>query len=455
MPLARSAWRFVSHSLIVAAFALPAGAAIMPAITDAKADEDLTVDFVVRMPPNTTLHDVTLAVSGLQVLPKIEYRELVGVSPRFLIDLGPPVANAEPELPDETIRWVRRLAKEGQSAKPQWRFQFISGDHSVCRLSRDLDASEVEKYLDRNELRKLTHADGTGLPFEREKLMDMARLFHQQTQTHTLVVLATEPPTWLSREITEWLTRSDEDEPARKAEGRDIQWRVRSGDAAALREISRWIAAGHLVPVMIARSASQNTAPEWLPLRHGTEELHFRAPSYKTPEELIASGLLRPMVERRGAMRVPLDQLQRSASGAHEVQLTVKDGRGTEYRSPKISVTEHAWRAWRPILIWIYIGVMAVATILLVSGAVRYHGKRGADDLDAAFSDLMAKTCWAYAAVTIAVCTTLVSNADGLSFGLSVAALGATIVSILIGVLFFRAENEQLFTAREMSRVSE
>lgn len=46
--------------------------------------------------------------------------------------------------------------------------------------------------------------------------MEMARLFHRQT--HTLVVLATQLSTWLSREITEWLTRSDEDERARKAE---------------------------------------------------------------------------------------------------------------------------------------------------------------------------------------------------------------------------------------------
>src|SRR5262249_3367973 len=150
----------------------------------------------------------------------------------ILIDLGPPVAPFQPTLTPAMLASIQRLAAKGQRARPQWTFQFIAGDHNLCRLSDSFPASNVAARVTPQALQGLA---SNGLPLSREDLGAMRDLFADKTRTHTLVVLASSPPVWLAREATEWLTRdSKADVATRRVLGRDAQWRLKSGESSAI-----------------------------------------------------------------------------------------------------------------------------------------------------------------------------------------------------------------------------
>jgi hypothetical protein len=438
-----------------------AQAVVTPAIISAEASDELTGEFILRTPKDAAPDLVRLTVSGAEFLLKPEYGSSVAVVPHVLIDLGPPVTTFQPRLSAAMTDWITTLAAKGKSANPQWMFQFIAGDQNICRLSQSFPASEVAARIAPAALKKLAVAKG--LPLNQEVLLDMKRLFSDdqpgtsrsgdhQAKTHTLVVLSSSPPVWIAREATEWFTRDpDAGEPERKVLGRDAQWRLKIGESSVIRDISDWIAAGHLVPIVIASGAPHPLPPEWVSLRHGTEEVLARFHTFRSPDELLASGLLDEKVEHRGSFRIPLTQLQRPASGVYSIQLTANDTKGGNYRSREMDAVDRAFSTWRPWLLWAYGILMGIVTIsLVITWVAHYNGKEPAD-LNTEFSDLVFKIGSGFGLLTLGVCTRLISNTDKPSLWISLVALIAGIAALIIGAMSWYAKTEQLRAARSLA----
>jgi len=421
-------------------FSLPVWASA-PLIVSPQASSDLSLEFVLRTPKSATLDEVQLTVSGEEFARKPLDLTSVDVFPLILIDLGPPEAIRTTVSP-ALQRWIDQLAAAGAKAKPQWMFQFIAGDQNLCRLSKPFPSSAVATQLQ-------ALASSGAAPLGREDLAEMRDLFSGKKNSHTLVVLSEAAPVWLARETTEWLTRNRKfhDPADRRVLGRDTQWRLRTGESSAIRDVGDWITAGHLIPIMVSGADTMALPPEWKSLRHGTEEVLARFHAFRAPGELLRSGLLGPLTEHRGRVRVPLMQLQRPASGIYEVQLTAQDSKGNTYRSRDVSVADHALYTWRPWLMGAYIGVLFVMFFSLMSALRWYHGRGDPTELNAKFSDLMFKTISAVGAITLAICTGLISNTDALSLVVSGFALVVGILALILGGMFLRANIEQALAA--------
>jgi hypothetical protein len=428
---------------------LSASAAVTPAIVSAEASDDLVVGFVVRTTNDVRLSTVRLTVSGEEFPAIPEYEKArPPVSPHILIDLGPPVTPFQPTISPAMLASIQRLASRGKLARPEWTFQFIAGDHNLCRLSESFAASSVAAHVTPKALQALVT---NGLPLNREDIGAMRDLFADTTRTHTLVVLASAPPVWLARETTEWMTRDTQSDVAtRRVLGRDAQWRLKGGESSAIRDITNWIAAGHLIPIVVPTLEEPALPPEWAPLRHGTEEILARVHTFRNADEVLTTQLLEPMTEHRGTIRIPLIKLQRPASGIYTVQLIARDAKGNESSSHAVHALDRALRTRRPELLWAYIMVLVAITIVLFGTWAWHHGQREPPDLDAEFSDLMFKVTSGFGGITLGICTALISSTDAPSLWVSAVALITGVLALGLGAVFWYAKHEQLLTGRTL-----
>src|SRR5205085_11821785 len=150
-----------------------------------------------------------------------------------------------PHLSAKIQQWVKRLAEIRQD----WTYRFIAGDDKGCLVSPELTDPKLRAAMQR----QLVAAPDQALMMPEyapsaEDMEKMVALFGKRA--HTLVVLAPEAPSWLPREVTEWMTR-DVPLADRKPHGVSEQIRVRAADANAIHEIADWIRVGHLRVVLL------------------------------------------------------------------------------------------------------------------------------------------------------------------------------------------------------------
>jgi hypothetical protein len=364
--------------------------------------------------------------------------------------------------------------KELAAKRPDWNYRFIAGDHNACLISPPMmntkDRSAFQKELAANPAQALTLKSGVPVP---EVMPQMVDLF--SAEAHTLVVVAPQPPSWLPREVTEWMTR-DVALGERKPRGLREQFRVRAGDADAIHEIAEWIRLGHLHIAIVPddpgqaqskQAGAKQTAPQKPPspvtppqasspilLRHGVEDILTGQKPLESPEQLIDQ--LRPaLVEYRGKATASVSELQRLASGPYtaELEITVDD---VSFWTREVPILDRAIRNWSPQLLQhykIYIPMVSGGILLLIL-LVEGVRKKGLFDHD--FPQKSRNCIFACAAATFAIASNLTTNTTSrLQYVACCAALISGGVLAMVGVIYWVAYESRRKTSEKMPALSE
>lgn len=452
------------------------------------------VSFVTQVPTNSaedvalgrrgkTLSQLHVWISGEEITDaEILSDTVVNVGGVVLVDVGAPVDPFTPKLDPAVSTWLHDLA----TARRGWTYRFVAGDHVLCRISGEFDDAAMINPDAALAAAVAARDPKDGQPLLHEEMSKMADLF---TGPHAskLVVVGSKPPVWVPRELTEWLSRlpGEEagadgassatpriDESRHRLLGREAQWAVTVGDGAALRELAEWIAAGLVVPVIVkgqttaAPAASPPAAvkpvtakpqqqmaakgessvpqtkipvnddplPEaWRPLAHGVEDLFARARPIHSATEFLVAYPPASFREHRGVLRVPLNGLQRPASGAYMAEVALQSG-GQLYRSRETNIIDRAATTWRPPLLWIYIFAIFLASLGVVSYLFLSHREKSElNSHHAAFSRNIAFGC---AGGLFALCTSLVAESESLSLLTAASAFGCGCILLVLGCRF-------------------
>jgi hypothetical protein len=385
------------------------------------------VKYVVRAPKGSVVTAQTLRISGESFTPVTSKpQQAQDVGTLVLIDAGEP---AHPHLSAKVQDWVKKLAK----LRPDWTYRFIAGDQNGCLVSPDLMDDPKARSAFQQQL--VDHPDqALGMqPYAptTEQMDKMVALF--STQAHTLVVLAPQAPSWLPREVTEWLTR-DVPIENRKPRGIREQIRVRSGDADAIHEVEDWIRLGYLRVVLLPDDPQQDQsettgtsqtgqqqkvleAPRpdvpdaQQALRHGVEDVLTGNRTPATVEELVGELTANPsLVEYRGTAIAPVTEIQRLASGPFTAELAIAVDKNGPAWTREAAVLDRAVKNWTPQMLQQYVSWLPYVAGGILLFAFGVDGLRKRHPFDKDFAERSRNCIFACAAFAFAVGANLMTS---------------------------------------------